>query len=224
VTIVTIFIIIGFTAGMFIAGWTAHKIYRGMEPKPTVTVTKTIREKPLSEDATLRSCADEIRRSAPSLTDALVASIVGNAWGESKCDPSALEASDSTPDPRDDHAVREWATGGHGVGVMQWTGGRASSLFSYADSKGGDWKKLDVQVEFLMTELGSSSSWRTPIGSTGRVTADGTTGEQEWKQATDVKTASDALLLGFVRPADPGQSERVRLKAALAAYEYLQEH
>lgn len=60
-----------------------------------------------------------------------VAAIMGNMFGESGMDPSRSE------------------DGGTGIGICQWSGGRASALRSFAQSRGTDWTDLATQLDFL---------------------------------------------------------------------------
>ena len=143
-SIIAIITVLALIAASGALGWVAHMM---LEPDPEPeTITRTIMEKPLSEDTAIRTLANEVRRQDPSMSDVLTASIVGNAWGESGADLTALQKIDgvSPPDPADVSAVRAWAMDGHGIGVMQWGADRADGLLALAASEGNDWTSLEV--------------------------------------------------------------------------------
>ena len=201
-------------------GWVAHVM---LEPDPVPeTVTRTIMEKPLSENTAIRALADEVRLQDSSMSDVLTASIVGNAWGESGADPTALQKIDgvSMPDPADVSAVRAWAMDGRGIGIMQWGADRADGLLALAASEDNDWTSIEVQVSFLLSEVRVDGNWRSYAD--GQWGLDGAAQMGAWLMAVDVVTATRILEEGFVRPADPPASIDARCAAALAAYEYLQ--
>ena len=43
--------------------------------------------------------------------------------------------------------------GGTGIGLIQWSFGRADQLRAYAKHKGVSWKDEDTQIEFLIAEI-----------------------------------------------------------------------
>lgn len=70
-------------------------------------------------------------------SEEMAAGACGNIWQESHFNP-----------------VLESASGY--IGIVQWGGGRAASLKSYAASKGKEWTNLTIQIEFLIKELDAS--------------------------------------------------------------------
>lgn len=65
------------------------------------------------------------------------AAIMGNMYAESSMDPGCIEV------------------GGTGIGICQWSFGRANALRSYAASQGKSWTDLSVQLDFFW----SHDSW-----------------------------------------------------------------
>ena len=45
-----------------------------------------------------------------------------------------------------------------GLGLVQWTGGRAGKLIDYASSKGGEWTTPSIQLDFMFSEIDGSYS------------------------------------------------------------------
>ncbi len=83
-----------------------------------------------------------------------------------------------------------------GYGLVQWTYyTRKQALFDYAKKAGASIGSLDMQLAFLWDEL---QGYKTVINAL--------------KSAGSVRAASDAVLLGFEKPAD--QSEAVQKKRA----------
>ena len=83
-----------------------------------------------------------------------------------------------------------------GYGLVQWTYyTRKQALFDYAKKAGASIGSLDMQLAFLWDEL---QGYKTVINAL--------------KSAESVRAASDAVLLGFEKPAD--QSEAVQRKRA----------
>lgn len=69
------------------------------------------------------------------LSEHAVAGIMGNIERESRFTPGAQEQ------------------GGTGIGLVQWSFGRADNLRNYAKKKGKSWKDLNTQLDFLWHEL-----------------------------------------------------------------------
>lgn len=178
------------------------------------TVTVTVKAEPApraDENKTIRELVRYLKRDRPDLDDVHVASIAGNVWGESNGGWNSIESgrSNTTPDLNDNSSVRKWAeSNGTGIGVLQWTDSRMKELIDMADSSHEKWSDPDVQTRFLVSELDDKSKW--------------TGSNDEWKKAGDVKTATNAMLDDFVRPADPDQSRSKRMNGALDVYKALQ--
>jgi len=75
------------------------------------------------------------------LSEAGAAGVMGNLNQESTLDPSLEES------------------GGTGIGLVQWSFGRADALRNFAQSKGKPWQDLNTQLEFLLSEINSDSTW-----------------------------------------------------------------
>ena len=86
----------------------------------------------------------------------------------------------------------------YGYGLAQWTSaGRKAGLYDWAKSKGKSIGDLETQLEFLIKEL--KSSYKSVLS--------------VLKTATEVKTASDIVLIKFENPKDKSDSvknERAR--------------
>lgn len=78
---------------------------------------------------------------AQGLDDLHAAAIMGNMYAESGMNPAATE------------------TGGTGIGICQWSNGRATSLRSYAASQGKAWTDLAVQLDFFWNHDIWQSDW-----------------------------------------------------------------
>lgn len=119
-------------------------------------------------------------------SDAAAAGIMGNIQAESGFRPDAIEAST-----------------GEGHGLCQWSFGRKTNLFSYAAKKGKKWSDIDVQLDFLMTELNNGYRFFS---------------SKEFKKTTDCKWAADQFVRKFERPANVDATSLVRQANALAIY------
>lgn len=93
-----------------------------------------------------------------------------------------------------------------GYGLAQWTYySRKQNLLNYAKSLGASIGSLDMQLEFLYTELKANNTIM-----------------QGLKAAQSVRAASDIILLKFERPAD--QSEAVQIKRAQYGQSFYDEY
>lgn len=127
-----------------------------------------------------------------------VAGVMGNIYGESGFDPTAIEKK-----------TRE------GHGLCQWSFDRKVNLFSYAASKEKDWTDVDIQIEFLVAEL-------SRVGDAVPFTENQISGEYRtnWENATSVEDATLAFCLGFERCSykDYLDSKQKRVDAAESYY------
>lgn len=128
-----------------------------------------------------------------------VAGLMGNLQAESALRPNNLEnrfanasgwTDESYTEAVDSGAyTREMFQDGAGYGIAQWTyWSRKRDLFDYAKKRGTSIGDLDMQLEYLWAELGQYGSVLTIL-----------------LNAKSVREASDAVLLGFEKPAN--QSE-----------------
>lgn len=94
-----------------------------------------------------------------------------------------------------------------GYGLAQWTfWSRKQALLTFAQGKGASIGNLRMQCEFLMKEL--TESYKSVLA--------------VLKSAGTVRQASDAVLLGYERPAD--QSTAVQEKRAAYGETYLERY
>lgn len=127
-----------------------------------------------------------------------VAGLMGNLYAESGLNSSNLQnsfesryGSDSEYTQKVDSGSHDFANDSAGYGLAQWTSaGRKKGLLNLAKSKGVSISDLGVQLDFLWNELNS--------GYTGVL--------NKLKCATDVKSASNAVLHDFERPANQSAS------------------
>lgn len=137
------------------------------------------------------------------------AAIMGNMYAESGMDPSCVE------------------TGGTGIGICQWSTGRATDLRSYAASQGKAWTDLGVQLDFFWNH----DIWQTDWGSSYTISehkfdgdpavGDTVSGSKSGFMDTDDLTeAVKEFCYGWERPGIPRMNDRLeaaqRYYAALA--------
>lgn len=136
------------------------------------------------------------------LNDFAVAGIIGNLYAESGLISTNLQnnfedslGSDEEYTAKVDsgeYSKGEFAHDSAGYGLAQWTYyTRKEALYDYAKSKGVSIGDLDMQLEFLWSEL---------------IYYDGLM--HRLRDAKSVREASDAFLLDFERPADQGEGQR----------------
>lgn len=138
------------------------------------------------------------------LTDAGAAGLMGNLYAESGLRPNNLQNSyegklgmaDAEYTERvDSGSYTNFVRDSAGYGLAQWTyWSRKQNLLDYAKSVGKSIGDLDMQLAFLMKEL--SESYKSVLSTL--------------KSAITVKTASDAVLLQFERPADQSEAAKTR--------------
>ena len=100
--------------------------------------------------------------------------------------------------------IVEKGTGGKGgIGLIQWTGGRRTSLENYATHKGVEWKDLDTQIEFLIAEitgegLAKEYADKRVMGSIGDEGIVGTS--EQWKNSKTIEEATLYFMRFFESP------------------------
>lgn len=109
---------------------------------------------------------------------------------------------------------------GTGIGLIQWSFGRADQLRAYAQSKGVDWKDEDTQIEFLIAEI----SGQGPAASFATKRTSGFIGDEkikstssQWANSTTVEDATLHFMRFFESPAKKA-SYTERLKRAKNYY------
>ena len=138
------------------------------------------------------------------LNDFAVAGIMGNLYAESGLISTNLQnnfedefGSDEDYTARVDsgeYSKEEFVHDSAGYGLAQWTYyTRKEALYDYAKSKGVSIGDLDMQLEFLWSELIYYDALMHRL-----------------HDAKSVREASDAFLLDFERPADQGEGQRAR--------------
>ena len=135
------------------------------------------------------------------LDEVHVAAILGNMAGESGVEPVRVQghAPGDAAGLDTNAKVKALGTqGGIGIGLCQWDGGRRWALASYADSVGGLWSDLSVQLDFFWEH----DEW-------GRGWGRGENTEAAFMAATDVETATRIFLRGWERAGVEHLEERV---------------
>ena len=129
-----------------------------------------------------------------------VAGLMGNLQAESALRPNNLEnrfadasgwTDETYTEAVDSGAInREMFQDGAGYGIAQWTyWSRKRDLYDYAKKRGASIADLDIQLEYLWAELGQYGSVLTIL-----------------LNAKSVREASDAVLLGFEKPANQSEA------------------
>lgn len=144
------------------------------------------------------------RLTAAGLTPAGAAGLMGNLYAESGLNPANLQNTHEKKLGLTDAAYTaavdagtytNFAGDGAGYGLAQWTyKTRKAALLAYVRAAGRSVGDLEAQVGFLLQEL--AGSYKGVLSTL--------------KSAQDVRTASDAVLLQFERPADQGEAARAR--------------
>lgn len=128
-----------------------------------------------------------------------VAGLMGNLFAESGLIPTNLQntyehslgyTDASYTAAVDSGAYTKFSSDSAGYGLAQWTySARKAALLAYAKKKGKSIGDLEMQLEFLVTELEDYPSVMSAL-----------------KTASTVKSASDVVLTGFERPANMSDS------------------
>ena len=144
------------------------------------------------------------RLTAAGMTPAGAAGLMGNLYAESGLDPCNLQNTSEKKLGLTDAAYTaavdagtytNFARDGAGYGLAQWTHWkRKENLLAYVKAAARSVGDLEAQLGFLLKEL--AESFKTTLATL--------------KTAQDVRTASDAVLLQFERPADQSEAAQVR--------------
>lgn len=164
-------------------------------------------------DATAKHIWDRLL--AAGLSEAGAAGLMGNLKAESNLQPNNLQNTfekklgftDATYTAAvDDETYTKFATDCAGYGLAQWTyQTRKAALFAFAKAQGRSVGDLDLQIDFMLREM--LNSYPVLFG--------------DLRTATDVRAASDSVLVQYERPAD--MSEPVKIKRAGFGEEFLRE-
>ena len=163
-------------------------------------------------DSTARKIWGKLRSAG--LSEAGAAGLMGNLKAESNLDPQNLQNTyerklgftDATYTAAVDAGTyNNFANDAAGYGLAQWTyHTRKAALLDFAKEHGKSVGNLDLQIDFLLQEL--IDSYPVLFG--------------ELRTATNVRTASNAVLTQFERPAD--MSESVKQKRAAFGETFLE--
>lgn len=163
----------------------ADKVPQGA-PTQTHTPSAPQDESVMSDEDKVRYITQMCRANCGNANAYGIAGLVGNFVGESNLDPFTFEAKaywvDAGEDWRNDPTVEtlfgSWASfvglygiplreeiyrgsdGRHycGLGLGQWTGGRAEGLANYARQSGKGWYSLQAQMEYAFNEGGMTET------------------------------------------------------------------
>lgn len=96
-----------------------------------------------------------------------------------------------------------------GYGLAQWTSaGRKQGLYDYAKAKGVSISDVNMQIEFLLAELGVQNAASAYANYQMGGSYHGYNGDS-WKNATSVEEAAKAFCWVFERPGNPNMPNRV---------------
>jgi len=134
------------------------------------------------------------------------AGLMGNLYAESALNPKNLQQSferklgytdDSYTAVVDTGGYKHFVDDGAGYGLAQWTyHTRKAKLLTFARMRDTSIGDLDMQLDFLIEEIrGYASVWSALIG------------------AKSVREASDAVLTGYEKPKDQGETVKVKRAA-----------
>ena len=149
------------------------------------------------------------------LNDYAAAGVMGNLYAESGLSPVNLEnyyenqlgmTDDAYTAAVDNGSYGNFVHDSAGYGLAQWTyWSRKQGLLELAQSKGVSIGDLDMQLEYLWSEMQSYHNMMAKL-----------------RNATSVQDASNAVLLDFERPAD--QSAAVQFARARMGQDYYDEY
>jgi hypothetical protein len=117
------------------------------------------------------------------------AAILGNMWQESRMRPDAMQNGPVSPTS---------TKGGYAYGLIQWDGGRRSTLLK---KLGSNWSDINSQLDFLMEEFNTTEKNCFKRGNVYSSVND-------FKNATDLATATYEFCTCFERAGKPNVSTR----------------
>lgn len=110
-----------------------------------------------------------------------VAAVMGNIYGESGFDPKAQNSIGA-------------------VGLCQWLGGRKSKLIDYAASESSTWEDVDIQINFLKTEIDERGDGPAKSHATAQMnTPYYGYSREDWKSAKSIDESTKAFCRVFER-------------------------
>lgn len=81
------------------------------------------------------------------------AGIIGNWSQESNVNPKIVQGGSGLSTDMSNSALMGVSGGGKAVGLAQWDGARRTALAKFAEKQGKHWTDINVQLEYLKTEL-----------------------------------------------------------------------
>lgn len=132
------------------------------------------------------------------------AAIMGNLMAESSLNPKCVTG-DKDPDyvSKADNGSIDFIHDGHAFGLVQWCyWSRKQALYDFAKSRGVSVGDISMQLEHMCTEMREhyKTAWNAVVN------------------ATDIRTASDTVMLKYEKPANTG--EAAKMKRANYAQKY----
>lgn len=130
------------------------------------------------------------------LEDIQIAAIMGNMFAESSMDPSCEE------------------TGGSGIGLCQWSGGRADALRAYAASVGKPVDDVEMQLDFFWSHDEYHLNWGSSYICYSNISGDPPYGSRVsgsksgFLAAKDLDDAVEQFCYGWERPGIPRMQVR----------------
>lgn len=119
-------------------------------------------------------------------SDAAASGVIGNM-----CQECAHGSSDLRP-------AMESADGS--IGLLQWKGGRRTSLENLATNRNSNWMDISVQIEYLLQEINSGNQWMWTSYASKHYPAEDDLLLEEYKQSDDPEKATEIFCAKFVRP------------------------
>ncbi len=160
------------------------------------------------------------------MSDNAIAGLLGNIFQESGFIANNLEnskegllGSDAEYTAKvDDGSYKNFANDGAGYGIAQWTSpGRKQALLNYAKSKGVSIGDENMQIEFLLAELGIHNSASAFTGS--QLSSYKGYDIDSWKNAKSPEEAAEAFCWLFEKPSDASSGMSSRKNKAKEVYE-----
>lgn len=119
-------------------------------------------------------------------SDAAASGVIGNMW---------QECAHGSPDLR---PAMESADGS--IGLLQWSGGRRTSLENLAQNRNSNWMDISVQIEYLLQEINSGNQWTWTTYASNHYPEEDDLMLEEYKQLEDSQKAAEVFCAKFVRP------------------------
>lgn len=119
-------------------------------------------------------------------SDAAASGVIGNMW---------QECAHGSPDLRPG-----MESAGGSIGLLQWSGGRRTSLQNLAGNRNSNWMDISVQIEYLLQEINSGSQWIWTPYAARHYPAENNLLLEQYKQLEDPQRAAEVFCAKFTRP------------------------